>query len=115
MALYHDMSHFKDANQGLTTHHKDELRKRLAQMAQQKDELHEGDKALALKENDRHWEGVLTQKLEELRNQLLEEQALEVEAIQRACDKTIQDLTSQVFHTIQKNSNTTCIHFVPLN
>lgn len=65
-------------------------------MAQQKDELHEGDKALALKENDIKWEHVLAQRLDALRSDLSAEQKQEIAAIKQECDKTIQDLTAQV-------------------
>jgi hypothetical protein len=94
---------FQEATGGLVAHHKEDLRKRLAQMSRQKDELHEGDKALALKENDIKWQTIMEEKMQGLRKEEQLEKASEIDAIKRECEKTIQDLTTQV-----KNYHTTC-------
>jgi hypothetical protein len=68
----------------------------LAQIAQQKDGLHEGDKQLALKEAARQWEGLLEDRVQQVQEAMAVEHNMEIESIRRECEASLRDLAAKV-------------------
>mmetsp|Transcript_1630 Transcript_1630/g.3085 ORF Transcript_1630/g.3085 Transcript_1630/m.3085 type:complete len:395 (+) Transcript_1630:33-1217(+) len=80
---------------GANEQHAFEVRERMSQIAQQKDDLHEGDKKLALKEAARQWEGLLEERVKQVQEAMTLEHDMEIEGIRRECEASLRDLAAK--------------------
>jgi hypothetical protein len=90
----------KEMLRTVSDQHQLDLRERTAQMAQQKDELHEGDKEFALREAAKQWETLLQQRLRQVEDALATDHNLELESVRRECESALNDLASKVIFMV---------------
>lgn len=90
------MQQHQEALRGITEQHKLEMREKIAQMALQKDELHRGDKSVALKAAAQDWETEMNRRVRKCEDKLNREHSSEIESIRRECNAAIDSMATKV-------------------
>ena len=96
------MQQHQDALQGISEQHKVEIREKVAQMAIQKDELHVGDKQVAIREAARDWELETERRVRQRESELRYEHEQELEKVQQSCKEMVESLAAQHAEERQK-------------
>ncbi len=98
------MSRNQEQMMALSEAHRAEMRERVSMIAQQKDELAEGDKQLALKMEKGHWEAMLERQRCQLEMELRAQFEEELSSVRRECETSLRELASEHFQE-RKRSN----------